>query len=264
MNTDEQLKKIVKEKYGEIAKQDAAKDQGCCGSDCGCGEADYTVFSEDYKALAGYNPDADLGLGCGLPTEYADLRPGQIVVDLGSGAGNDCFVARHYVGEKGQVIGIDMTEEMIEKARSNTKKLNLDNVDFILGDIDNIPLKDNYADVVVSNCVLNLVPDKKKAFKEIYRILKPGGHFSIADIVVAGYMPPEFKKDAELYAGCVSGAIEKSEYLEIIEGIGFNNLLVHQEQEMVLPGSISERYKSGAEPGKELGKIISITLNAQK
>lgn len=200
----------------------------CCGVGASCYEPGGTekmiessVFADDYSNLKGYNEAADLGLGCGLPTEFAKIQKGQTVVDLGSGAGNDCFVARAETGETGQVIGLDFTPEMIDKARTNAKKLGFSNVRFIYGDIEAIPLEDNVADVVVSNCVMNLVPSKEKAYAETYRILKPGGHFSISDIVIEGELPEELKKAAEMYAGCVSGAIQKDDYLSIITKSGF-------------------------------------------
>src|SRR5690606_33346771 len=218
------LKEMVKEKYTQIAVQSKeANESSCCGAGGSCGSVDYTIFSDDYSSLKGYNKDADLGLGCGLPTAFALIKEGDTVVDLGSGAGNDCFVAREIAGETGEVIGIDMTEVMIEKAKANAKKLGFTNVHFRLGDIEDMPLASNRADVVVSNCVMNLVPDKEKAFRETFRILKPGGHFSISDVVLEGELPQELSKEAEMYAGCVSGALQKSEYLEIIEKAGFTN-----------------------------------------
>ena len=213
MKTAEEIKKMVKEKYSEIALQDKDTNaSSCCGAS-GCSTEVYNIMSDDYTKLEGYNADADLGLGCGLPTQFAHIRNGDVVIDLGSGAGNDCFVARAETGETGKVIGIDMTEGMIAKARVNAEKLNFNNVEFRLGEIEKIPVTANVADVVVSNCVLNLVPDKKKAYCEINRVLKPGGHFSISDVVLVGVLPDKILQTAELYAGCVSGAIQKEEYL---------------------------------------------------
>ncbi|MBP6184156.1 MAG: arsenite methyltransferase, partial [Saprospiraceae bacterium] len=214
MKTSEELKAIVREKYSEIALQSKEQNQSsCCGAG-GCSTADYTIFSDDYSNLKGYQPDADLGLGCGLPTEFALIKKGDTVVDLGSGAGNDCFVARSLTGESGKVIGLDMTDAMVTKAWENADKLGFTNVEFRKGDIEQMPIGGNRADVVISNCVLNLVPDKQKAFSEIFRILKPGGHFSISDVVIEGSMPMELQEAAEMYAGCVSGAIQKEVYLE--------------------------------------------------
>ena len=193
MNTTENaenLKEIVKEKYGSIADQSREQNaSSCCGASCGCDTLDASIMAEDYSKLKGYVPDADLGLGCGLPTEFALIKEGDTVVDLGSGAGNDAFVARSIAGANGKVIGIDMTEKMISKARTNAEKLGFNNVEFRLGDIEDMPLSDAIADVVVSNCVLNLVPDKVKAFAEVFRVLKPGGHFSVSDIVLEGDFP---------------------------------------------------------------------------
>src|SRR3989338_2079512 len=180
------IKQTIKEKYGEIAKQSKEQNESsCCGAG-GCSTVDYAVFSENYNQLEGYVPDADLGLGCGLPTAFALIKKGDTVLDLGSGAGNDCFVARALTGETGKVIGVDMTEVMIAKARENAEKLNFNNVEFRLGDVESLPIGGNRIDVVISNCVLNLVPDKEKAFAEMYRVLKPGGHFSVSDVVLKG------------------------------------------------------------------------------
>src|ERR1700759_3103167 len=172
--SSDELKEIVKQKYSEIALQDKEQNQSsCCGSGC-CSTEVYNIMSDDYTQLEGYNPDADLGLGCGLPTQFAKIKKGDVVIDLGSGAGNDAFIARNETGETGKVIGIDFTAAMIEKARSNAEKLGLHNVEFRKGDIENMPVAENLADVIISNCVLNLVPNKIGVFKEIYRVLKPG------------------------------------------------------------------------------------------
>lgn len=199
MSTDQEIKEMVKEKYGAIAQQSKEVNQSsCCGSGCECGTVEFSVMADDYSALPGYVPDADLALGCGLPTEFAQMKHGDTVVDLGSGAGNDCFVARSIVGESGHIIGIDMTVPMIEKARTNASKLGFSNVEFRLGDIENLPIDDDTADVVVSNCVMNLVPDKQKAFAETFRITKPGGHFSISDIVLRGELSDSLRHEASL------------------------------------------------------------------
>src|ERR1035437_9295323 len=221
MQTQEDVKEMVKQKYSEIALQDKETNAAsCCGSGC-CSTDVYNIMSEDYNKLEGYNPDADLGLGCGLPTQFAKIKSGDVVIDLGSGAGNDCFVARHECGADGKVIGIDFTEAMISKARANAEKLGFRNVEFRQGDIEKMPVTSNIADVIVSNCVLNLVPDKANVFKEILRVLKPGGHFSISDVVLVGQLPDKLKNAAEMYAGCVSGAIQKEEYLGYIKEMGF-------------------------------------------
>ncbi len=269
----EKLKQLVLEKYDQIGRSTAnvfGKDKkGCCGDDdtSSCNSIDYEIFSEDYSTLQGYQTDADLGLGCGLPTEFAQIKEGDTVVDLGSGAGNDCFIARQLAGEKGRVIGVDFSPSMIAKARDNVQKLGFTNIEFIQGDIENLPVKDQIADVVVSNCVLNLVPDKQKAFSETYRILKNGGHFSISDVVIEGELPPEIQKSAEMYAGCVSGAIELEAYLSIVRESGFKNLTLQKKRKIVLPESILEQFLSPAEI-KQLRKsgsgIYSITLYAEK
>jgi ubiquinone/menaquinone biosynthesis C-methylase UbiE len=224
-------------------------------------------MNEDYSKLEGYNPDADLGLGCGLPTEFAGITAGDTVIDLGSGAGNDCFVARRETGESGKVIGIDFTPEMVEKARANVDKLGYNNVEFRQGDIENIPVGEDTADVVISNCVLNLVPDKDRVFGEIYRVLKPGGHFSLSDIVLEGKLPPALRQAAEMYAGCVAGAIQKEHYLGLIAKNGFTNIILQKEKAVQIPDDILANYLSTQEI-KEFnttgGGIQSITVYAEK
>jgi arsenite methyltransferase len=238
MGTTEQLKEIVRQKYSEIALQDrSANASSCCGSGC-CSDEVTNIMTDDYSTLGGYNPDADLGLGCGLPTQYAKIKKGDVVIDLGSGAGNDCFIARAETGETGKVIGIDFTPAMLEKARANAEKLGYNNVEFRQGDIDKMPVTAGVADVIVSNCVLNLVPDKPGVFREIYRVLKPGGHFSISDIVLAGELPLKIREAAEMYAGCVAGAIQKAEYLGLIEASGFKQITIQKERPITLPTDI--------------------------
>ncbi len=261
------IKEIVKDKYSQIALQSKKENEtSCCGAG-GCCEVDYTIFSENYEKLDGYNPDADLGLGCGIPTQFAQIKKGDTVLDLGSGAGNDCFVARAIVGETGKVLGLDFSDTMLEKARENVKKLGFTNVEFVKGDIEAIPVSSGSIDVVVSNCVLNLVPDKSKAFSEISRILKKDGHFSISDVVIKGTLPKGLKDDAVMYAGCVSGAIQKDEYLEIINQTGFNTVTVNKEKEIELPGELLLNYMNEEEFGefkkKNIG-IFSITVTAKK
>ncbi len=269
MSTDQELKELVKEKYGEIASQSREQNaSSCCGGTSCCSPAvDYTIMAEDYTKLSGYVADADLGLGCGLPTEFAQIKSGDTVVDLGSGAGNDAFVARSIVGEQGRVIGIDMTEAMIEKARANAEKLQFTNVEFRLGDIEHMPIEDTIADVVVSNCVMNLVPDKQKAFAETFRILKRGGHFSISDIVLKGELPPALKNAAEMYAGCVAGAQQMDDYLATIRNAGFTNITVQKEREIHIPSEILINYMSLdqlSEYKKSGVGIYSITVYADK
>ncbi len=244
METEDQIKEMVKQKYAEIALQDKETNQSsCCGaaSPC-CGEDVYNVMADDYSKLEGYNPDADLGLGCGLPTQFAKIKKGDLVIDLGSGAGNDAFIARHETGETGKVIGIDFTPAMIERARKNAEVRGFNNVEFRQGDIENMSITGNKADVIVSNCVLNLVPNKHKVFSEVYRVLKPGGHFSISDIVLEGGLPEKWKQVAELYAGCVSGAIQRREYLSIIEEAGFVNIVLQKAKDIVIPDEILSNY----------------------
>ncbi len=268
MKNEAQLKELVKEKYSEIATQSKETNaSSCCGA-TGCGSNDvYNIMADDYSKLDGYNPDADLGLGCGLPTEFAKIKKGDTVIDLGSGAGNDAFIARRITGEKGRVIGVDFTEAMIGKARANADKLNFSNVEFRLGDIDDMPVTSNKADVIVSNCVLNLVPNKHKVFSEIYRVLKPGGHFSISDIVLQGELPAKWKQVAELYAGCVAGAIQKKEYLDIIAAAGFANIVLQKEKKIVIPDEILDNYLTGEEVRQYKSgtvNIESITVYAEK
>jgi SAM-dependent methyltransferase len=267
MNTDQELKEIVKAKYSEIALQEKADNQAsCCGAGC-CSTEVYNIMTDDYTNLEGYNPDADLGLGCGLPTRFARIKKGDVVIDLGSGAGNDAFIARHETGETGKVIGIDFTPAMIAKARENTEKLGYNNVEFRQGDIEKMPVTANVADVIVSNCVLNLVPNKDGVIKEIYRVLKPGGHFSISDIVLEGSLPKEIREAAEMYAGCVSGAIQKQVYLELIGANGFSNIIIQKDKTITIPDDILSQYLSGdqitAFKNSETG-IRSITVYAEK
>ena len=263
------IKKNVQEKYGQIAKQNKEKKSSC---GCGCGDKsvfgiEYSMFNEDYSKMDGYNPDADLNLGCGLPTQYAKINAGDTIVDLGSGAGNDCFIARSIVGDTGKIIGLDFTPEMIEKARENTKKLGFSNIEFVQGDIENMPIETSVADVVVSNCVLNLVPDKNKAFSEIFRILKNGGHFCVSDIVLTGELPENLKNDMVMYAGCVAGAINKEDYLQTIRNAGFENIQVKKDRQIEIPDEILEKYisKNDIESLKKSGTgVFSITVYADK
>jgi arsenite methyltransferase len=269
MKNDHEMKELVREKYAAIALQSQTQNvTSCCGatSSC-CGDEVYNIMADDYTKLEGYNPDADLGLGCGLPTEFAKIKEGDTVIDLGSGAGNDAFIARRFTGKTGKVIGIDFTEPMIKKARTNADKLELNNVEFRQGDIDDMPVNSNYANVIVSNCVLNLVPNKHKVISEIYRVLKPSGHFSISDIVLEGELPAKWREIAELYAGCVSGAIQKQLYLEIIEQAGFKNITLQKDKVIIIPDTILSNYLTADEileykNGK--AKITSITVYAEK
>jgi len=227
MSTNTELKEAVKEKYGSIAKNSSS----CCGPTCCCGSNSVTQLTEGYKEeeMAKLPEGADLGLGCGFPTRAAKFEKGQTVLDLGSGAGVDVFLAADAVGPTGKVIGVDMTQPMIDKARENARKKGIQNVEFRLGEIENLPVESNTVDIVISNCVLNLVPDKNKAFAEIFRVLKPKGYFVVSDIVYEGEMPEEIKKQIDLYTGCVAGAVRQDQYLEIIDKTGFKPVRVLSE-----------------------------------
>lgn len=271
MTNAEKLKNMVKEQYTSLAQK--TKETGCCSqttarnSCCGDNEVDESLLTAVYREQEGYYADADLNLGCGLPTKFAGIEPGHTVVDLGSGAGNDVFIARRIAGENGRVIGVDMTPEMIERARINNDKLRYNNVEFRLGEIENLPLDDNTADVIISNCVLNLAPDKQKAFEEIYRSLKPGGHFCISDIVINGKMSDDLKEIAEIYAGCISGAVDEKDYLKMIYKAGFENVQIKQKIETVLDDKLLMRYISGDKLEQiktEVKGIFSITVTGEK
>ena len=267
MATPEQLKEIVRLKYSEIALQSKEENAAsCCGAG-GCSTEVYNIMTDDYTGQEGYEPDADLGLGCGLPTQFAKIGQGDVVIDLGSGAGNDCFIARAMTGETGKVIGIDFTPAMIDKARTNAEKLGYHNVEFRQGDIEKMPVSANVADVVVSNCVLNLVPDKNAVIKEIFRVLKPGAHFSISDIVLEGELPSNIREAAEMYAGCVSGAIQKETYLGFIRQAGFENITIQKEKKIIIPDDILRNYLDAAtlEAFKQSDTgVYSITVYAEK
>jgi SAM-dependent methyltransferase len=265
---EKDIKDIVKSKYNLIANQTKTRNESsCCGSTGCCDTVDYSIMSDDYTSLEGYNPDADLGLGCGLPTEHANISEGDTVLDLGSGAGNDCFVARSIVGDSGKVIGLDFAPNMLKKARENAAKLGYTNVEFIKGDIEEMPIAAGSVDVVVSNCVLNLVPDKKLAFKQIEKVLREKGHFCVSDIVLKGYLPEKVRKSAEMYAGCVSGAVQKEEYLQVIIDAGFKNVQIKKEKEIIIPDEIFDGFLSDEElqDFKNSGTgIYSITVYGEK
>lgn len=253
------LKQIVREKYGKIALSgDDVSGSCCCSPDC-CSSGDISTFNESYSHLEGYVPDADLNLGCGVPVDYAEIQTGDRVLDLGSGAGNDCFVARSLTGEAGHVTGLDFTEPMLRKAEENRRKLGYKNVEFVWGDIEEMPLPDNCYDVVLSNCVLNLVPDKEKAFSEIYRVLKHGGHFCVSDVVVKGTLSEKARSDAELYAGCVSGASTMDEYIGFILSSGFADIKIHKERRIQMPDGVLDNSDNHDDNG-----IYSITVSAVK
>lgn len=267
MKSANEIKDMVREKYAQIAHQEKALNQSsCCGSGA-CSSEVYNIMTEDYSELKGYEKDADLGLGCGLPTQYAGIKPSDVVVDLGSGAGNDCFVARSETGPEGHVLGIDFTPEMVKKANINAEKLAFTNVEFRLGDIEHMPVADKFADVVISNCVLNLVPDKKQAFQEIFRILKPGGRFSISDVVMEGEIPEGLRQQAELYAGCVSGAIPQQDYLKIVKDQGFQSIQIKSLRQIHIPEDILKVYLDDQQlteyKNANFG-IFSLSLTAEK
>jgi arsenite methyltransferase len=239
MKTDMEIKNDVKEKYAEIAKGQisrVATKASSCGpgpsSCCGTGSESLVQMSLEYNPedISNVPEGADLGLGCGVPTAFADLKEGYTVLDLGSGAGIDVFIAARHVGPTGKVIGIDMTEAMVEKAKMNAQKINAANVEFRLGEIEALPVDTNSVDRVISNCVINLVPNKENTFREIYRVLKPGGKFTVSDIVVDGAISMEERNNAALWAGCISGAIDRKEYIGIIKKTGFKNVEIVSEK----------------------------------
>ena len=264
----ETIKTEIKKAYGDIAKGNPQA--GCCSTNAGCCSTDElsSSMTEDYSGVDGYQKEADFSLGCGLPTEIANISEGDTVIDLGSGAGNDAFIARRIVGETGKVIGIDMTPEMVIKALQNNHKLGYQNVEFVLGELEEMKSIDNaVADVVISNCVMNLVPNKQKAFKEVSRVLKVGGHFSISDIVYVGSLPNGILEAAELYSGCVAGASEKGEYLGIIKSAGFKNIQIKKERKIDLPDDLLLRHLSfqELENFQQSGSgIYSVTIYADK
>jgi len=258
MNPSE-LKLIVQEKYGKIASSDESASGSCCCTTGCCSSEGISTFNESYDHLDGYVPEADMSLGCGVPVDYADIRPGDRILDLGSGAGNDCFVARSLTGDTGHVTGLDFTEPMLRKAEENREKLGYTNVEFIRGDIEAMPLPEATYDIVLSNCVLNLVPDKEKAFSEIFRVLKSGGHFCVSDVVVKGTLSEKARSDAELYAGCVSGASAMDEYLGFIRHSGFSNITVHKEKRIQMPDVVLKSDEEHQGNG-----VYSITVSAHK
>lgn len=267
MNKNEELKEMVKQKYNEIALQEnETASSSCCSSRKESNKV-YHIMGEDYTEMEGYNADADLGLGCGLPTQFAKINKGDTVLDLGSGAGNDCFVARAETGEKGKVIGVDFADAMIEKARINAEKLGFNNVEFRQGDIENIPVSSNSIDVIVSNCVLNLVPNKSAVFAEMFRVLKSGGHFSVSDIVLTGDLPDKIKNAAEMYAGCVASAIDKNKYLNYITQAGFINITIQKDKPIIVPDDILIEYLTEVETKEYNSKetvIRSLSIYAEK
>jgi len=229
---EEKIKKVVREGYAKIAKTE----DSCCGSTVSC--CDSTNLHEEISKKIGYAEEelrsvpegANLGLGCGNPIALASLKKGETVLDLGSGAGLDCFLAANKVGEKGRVIGVDMTPEMIDKARENARESSYKNVEFRLGEIENLPVADNTADVIISNCVINLSPNKRRVFKEAFRALKPGGRLMVSDIVLLKELPEAIKKSVKAYIGCLSGAAMKDKYIETIKKAGFQEVKIIEEK----------------------------------
>jgi SAM-dependent methyltransferase len=278
---EEEVKKVVRKNYADIAKQDSS----CCGpqtvnptkaSSC-CGGA---PTADDMSKKMGYTEEelaklpegANLGLGCGNPVALASLKEGDTYVDLGSGAGIDCFLAADKVGKTGKVIGVDMTPEMIDKARENVKKTGLENVEFRLGEIEHLPVSDNSVDVITSNCVINLSPDKKAVFSDAFRVLKPGGKIMISDIVLLKELPEAVLQSAQAYVGCISGAMLKDEYLNVVKEAGFENIEILGENSAgevwvndPLVGSIIEQLGITIEEAKALGSsIVSMKFTASK
>jgi SAM-dependent methyltransferase len=237
---DEKIRKQVRKRYGNIAKTSSS----CCSSSCGCG----TKSSADMSRLIGYSDEeigsvpegANLGLGCGNPTALASLKEGERVLDLGSGAGFDSFLAARKVGKTGKIIGVDMTSEMLDKARKNAEKGKYANVEFRLGEIENLPVADNSVDVVISNCVINLSPNKKRVFEEAYRVLAPNGRLMVSDIVLLEALPEALQRNAEAYSACISGAEIKSRYLGLIEKAGFQDVKVNEETTYPLDDVLNE------------------------
>lgn len=262
----ENVKETVRKAYTKVVK--GAEESACCGPTC-CTPTPNAIdaFNDNYEHLQGYVPEADYGLGCGLPTEVANIKEGDTVLDLGSGAGNDVFVARSIVGETGQVFGVDFTPAMIEKANTNKAKLGYTNVHFVQGDIESLPLPPNSMDVVVSNCVMNLVPDKKKAFSEVYKVMKVGAHFSISDVVLNTDIPEKLRHAAELYAGCVSGAVNLDHYLDTIKKAGFRSVEVKKSKPIEIPDKLLLLYMTVDELKefkKNNGGISSVTIYGVK
>lgn len=265
--SNDQLREVVRQKYAEIVTKPLS---GCGTSCCGTGEKlekSFNMIGDAYAGVSGYVADADLGLSCGVPVEHAGLQPGQTVLDLGSGAGLDVFVARVEVGETGHVIGVDMTAEMVARARQNAGQSGFDNVEFRLGEIEHLPVRSNSIDVVISNCVLNLVPDKQRAFAEIFRVLKPGGHFCISDIVSSQKLPEWLKGIAEAYAGCVSGAIPREDYLKVIQQKGFTHIAIASEKRIHVPAELIAKSLTSEQQEEAVGNdlhVLSVTVTARK
>ena len=259
-------KEQIQERYNKLALSPKIT-RGCGCKPMDPSEKQFTITSEAYESTKGYVEEADLGIGCGLPVQHAGIKKGDTVIDLGSGAGNDCFVAREVAGVEGRVIGIDFAHNMITRARANAQRRGLTNVDFIEADIEQIPMQDETAEVVISNCVLNLIPNKKRVFNEIYRLLKPNGHFCVSDIVVNGHFPEAFINEASLYAGCIATAIQEDDYLRYIEGAEFKNIRIVRRKRVDIPKEAIDTHLNKEQIEKlcngEIG-IYSITVMGEK
>jgi arsenite methyltransferase len=271
----EEIRKTVREGYGKIAKQDSsccASEKSCCGS---------TNSAQNIGRKIGYSEEelkavpegANLGLGCGNPIALASLKEGEVVLDLGSGAGFDCFLAANQVGKTGKVIGVDMTAEMLDRARENARKGNYDNVEFRLGEIENLPVGDRQVDVIISNCVINLSPNKKRVFEEAFRVLRPGGNLMVSDIVLLKELPAEIRNSVAAYVGCVAGAVTKKEYLEAIQAAGFEETKVLGEATFSVEllandptaKEIAKNLKLSREKAEDLANsVVSIKVSASK
>jgi arsenite methyltransferase len=269
-----EIKKAVREKYGSIAREGStcAPSASCCKSVSIEAEISKRIGYDD-EELSSVPEGANLGLGCGNPLALASLKEGETVLDLGSGAGFDCFIAANRVGKEGKVIGVDMTPDMIDRARDNARKGNYTNVEFRLGEIENLPAADNSVDVVISNCVINLAPDKSRVFKEAFRVLKPGGRLMVSDIVLLKELPDPIRESIEAYIGCVAGATKKDEYLKTIKNAGFRDVQVLEETSFPVEflsndpvgKTIIEKLKMPIDEVKEIGKsVISIRVQGRK
>jgi arsenite methyltransferase len=249
----ESIRSLVRDKYGAIARRETS----CCGCDSGVDGID--MIGNAYQSVDGYVAEADLGLGCGVPTEHAGIQPGHTVLDLGAGAGIDAFVARRLVGEAGQVYGVDMTPDMVAKARANVQKLGYQNVEFRLGEIERLPFERDSIDVVISNCVLNLVPDKVRAFAEIYRVLRPGAHFCVSDIVASAPLPESIRDATSLYVGCVAGAESEANYLAIVANAGFRDIRIVKSRRI----DLSEEALAGTLAAKDVASARETDLHVR-
>jgi SAM-dependent methyltransferase len=248
MQDEDAVRTLVRDRYGAIARQAGScctpATSGCCGPQMA--PDGLNMIGDAYAGVAGHLAEADLNLGCGVPTQHSALRVGETVMDLGSGAGNDVFIARHEVGAEGRVIGVDMTPDLIARARANARTLGFDNVEFRLGEIERLPIESGSIDAIVSNCVLNLLPDKAPAFAEMLRVLRPGGRFCISDIVASATLPDDVRQVAALYVGCVAGALPQSQYLALIAAAGFADIRIARSTPIDLPAEVLASYFSAA------------------